>query len=130
MGVDPHSATPIFHQIADHVRGAVAAGVYRPGEPIQSMRTLAVELRVNPNTVQRAFELLEREGLIQPRKGLGMFVTTNGASSARSKLEAAVYAAFSHGIRVGQAACLPAGQIRDSFEKAWKDMNPAQGDGQ
>ena len=82
MAIDPHSSVPVYSQIVEHIRRAVAAGVYRPGEAIPSLRALAVELTVNPNTVQRAFEALEREGSIQARKGLGMFVTENGAASA------------------------------------------------
>jgi len=129
MGVDPHSAIPIFEQIVNHVRGALAAGVYRPGEPIPSLRVMARTLTVNPNTVQRAFEQLEREGLIEARKGLGMFVTTDGATSARTQSAAAVYTAFAQGIRVGQAARLPAGQIRESFDNAWSDSHSEVRDG-
>jgi GntR family transcriptional regulator len=121
MGVDPHSSIPIYQQIVEHVRRAVAAGVYQAGEAIPSLRALAIELTVNPNTVQRAFEQLEREGLIQPRKGLGMFVTENGAASARSQSAAAVHASFVQGIRAGRAARLPAERIRGSFEQAWED---------
>jgi GntR family transcriptional regulator len=123
MGIDPSSSAPIYQQIAAQVRRAVAAGVYRAGEAIPSLRALALELTVNPNTVQRAFEELEREGLIQARKGLGMFVTENGAVSARSRSEAAVYAAFVQGIRAGQAANIPPEKIRGSFDKAWQDTH-------
>lgn len=82
--IDAHSSVPIFVQIADHTRRAVAAGMYRAGEPIPSLRALAVALVVNPNTVQRAYDQLEREGLIEARKGLGMFVTADGAADARA----------------------------------------------
>jgi GntR family transcriptional regulator len=123
MGIDPHSSAPIYQQVADQVRRAVAAGVYRPGEAIPSLRALAVELTVNPNTVQRAFEALEREGLIQSRKGLGMFVTENGAVSARSHSEAALHATFAEGIRSAQAARIPPERIRCAFDKAWTDTH-------
>ena len=62
MSVDPNNPIPIYQQIADNIRRSIAAGVYRPGEMIPSLRVLALELTVNPNTVQRAFETLEREG--------------------------------------------------------------------
>ncbi len=123
MAIDLRSPVPIFQQIADYLRGAVAAGVYRAGEAIPSLRALAVELTVNPNTVQRAFEQLEREGLVQMRKGLGMFVTENGAAQARDQSEATVYRTFTQGIRAGRAARLPAERIRDSFERAWEETH-------
>ena len=64
MTIDPHSHLPIYLQIADEIRAAVAAGIYRPGEALPSLRAMAVEIHVNPNTVQRAYDELEREGLI------------------------------------------------------------------
>ena len=121
MTIDANSPVPLYQQIANHVRHVVAAGVYRPGEMIQSVRALALELGVNPNTVQRAYEQLEREGLVHARRGLGMFVTKEGAASAQSQSEAAVYAEFAEGIRVGQNANLSNSRIRANFQKAWKE---------
>ena len=123
MTIDANSPVPLYQQIANHVRHVVAAGVYRPGEMIPSVRALALELAVNPNTVQRAYEQLEREGLVHARRGLGMFVTKEGAASAQSQSEAAVYAEFAEGIRVGQNANLSNSRIRANFQKAWKEAN-------
>jgi len=121
LSIDPSSSVPIFEQIATHVRRAVAAGVYRSGETIPSLRAMALELTVNPNTVQRAYEELEREGLIEARRGRGMFVTSDGAATAQDKSEEAVYAAFGQGIRAGQASKMPSRQIRATFDRAWRD---------
>lgn len=120
MTIDANSPVPVYQQIANHVRHVVAAGVYRPSELIPSVRALALDLGVNPNTVQRAYELLEREGLVHARRGLGMFVTKEGAASAQSQSETAVYAEFAEGIRVGQDAHLSQSRIRSSFQRAWK----------
>ena len=119
MSIDSSRPQPIFEQIADHVRRAVAAGVYRPGEPIPSLRAMALELTVNPNTVQRAYELLEREGLVVARKGIGMFVTEKGAAGARKQAERMVTASFAEGIRIGMSADIEQKEIRELFEQAW-----------
>jgi GntR family transcriptional regulator len=123
ISINPDSHVPIYQQIVDHIRRSVAAGVYRPGEPIPSLRQMALDLVVNPNTVQRAYEQLEREGLIQARKGLGMFVTENGAVSALTESQAAVYSAFTEGIQAGKAARMPARRIKTTFDRAWNDAN-------
>ncbi len=128
MSIDPGSSDPIYRQIAGYIRRAVAAGVYRPGEAIPSLRVLALEMVVNPNTVQRAYEYLEREGLIQARKGLGMFVTKDGAKCAQSASEDAVHAAFVKGIDTGRAARIPPPRIRAAFDKAWGDVHANPGD--
>jgi GntR family transcriptional regulator len=121
VSIDPNSHVPIYQQIVEHVRRSVAAGAYRPGEPIPSLRQMALDLVVNPNTVQRAYEQLERDGLIEARKGRGMFVTNNGVASALSSSAAAVRSAFTQGIRAGQAAKMPDQQIRGTFDRAWDD---------
>ena len=120
MSLDPNSPVPIFRQIGDHIRRAVAAGVYCPGEMIPSLRAMAMELTVNPNTVQRAYEALEREGLIRGRKGVGMFVTEEGAAAARGTATSMADAAFVEAIRAARAADLPPEEIRASLERAWE----------
>jgi GntR family transcriptional regulator len=121
MNIDPNSPVPVFRQIVEQIRRAVAAGVYRADEPIPSQRALALELTVNPNTVQRAYEVLEREGLVRARKGVGMFVTEEGVHEAMDKAEAAVHSTFVQGIRAAQAAGIPVGQIRAAFEQAMEE---------
>ena len=78
MKIDPRSHVPIYLQIAEEVRAAVAAGLFRPGEALPSLRALALEIQVNPNTVQRAYDGLEREGLIYSQRGRGLFVAERG----------------------------------------------------
>jgi len=68
------NAGPIFLQIAQNVRRALARGDLSAGEKLSSARELAQELSVNPNTVVHAYAQLEREGVIETRRGLGTFV--------------------------------------------------------
>jgi GntR family transcriptional regulator len=82
LTIDPHSAEPIFEQIAFSVKEAVARGDLAPGAQLPSVRELAQDLSVNPNTVVRAYELLTRDGVVVRRQGAGCFVT--GRSSALS----------------------------------------------
>lgn len=124
MSIDLTSSVPVYQQIVDYIRRAIAAGVYRPGEMIPSLRTLALELSVNPNTVQRAFEALEREGLVYARKGLGMFVTKQGAQSARERAHANVYDTFARGVRAALEANMSHPQIRQVFRQALSDHLP------
>ncbi len=73
--IDPRSPTPIYAQIADRVRVAVAAGELATGDPLPSVRALATRLRVNPATVVQAYRDLEKEGLVEMRQGAGTFVS-------------------------------------------------------
>lgn len=73
--IDPRSPTPIYAQIADRIRVAVASGELRPGDDLPSVRALATRLRVNPATVVQAYRALEREELVEMRQGAGTFVS-------------------------------------------------------
>ena len=118
MQIDPHSHVPIYLQIADSVRAAVAAGVYRPGEPLPSLRAMAIQVHVNPNTVQRAYDELEREGLIYCQRGRGLFVTEQGTESAQSAAGDGVRRALEDAVRAGQTAGMSAKDVRQLFNSA------------
>src|ERR1019366_10469821 len=71
--IDPRSPTPIYAQIAERVRVAVAAGELAKGDSLPSVRALATRLRVNPATVVQAYRELEQENLLEMRQGAGTF---------------------------------------------------------
>lgn len=74
LRIDPTAAAPIVDQLVQGVKEAVAAGEYAQGDKLPSVRELARELTINPNTVSRAYERLEGEGVILRRQGAGCFV--------------------------------------------------------
>jgi len=76
--VDPKRPLSPSEQIAQQVRFAVAAGALREGDRLPSVRALAVEALVNPNTVGKAWRELEREGVLEARQGDGVFVAAGG----------------------------------------------------
>lgn len=71
--IDVQSGVPIYQQIGNQVRRMIAAGTLRAGDRLPTVRELAAELVVNPNTVARAYQDLEREGVVETRRGLGTF---------------------------------------------------------
>jgi GntR family transcriptional regulator len=73
---------PIHRQIQDQIRGYVVAGLLHPGEPLPTLRAMAVGLGVNPNTVGKAYARLEREGYLSMEDGNGPFVTLPPGTSA------------------------------------------------
>jgi GntR family transcriptional regulator len=72
--LNDRSGVPIYRQIQDQVRYAIAAGLLLPGEQLPTVRGLAVDLEVNPNTVIKAYTELEREGILVSEQGSGTFV--------------------------------------------------------
>ena len=72
--LDPALPTPLYAQLAERLRAAIAAGELVAGESLPSVRQLAVKLRLNPGTVVQAYRDLERAGLVELRQGSGTFV--------------------------------------------------------
>lgn len=75
LSLDITSPLPIYAQMMEQIRKAITAGQLAPGEQLPTVRHLAVELRINPNTVARVYRELEHQGLIATRQGRGTFVT-------------------------------------------------------
>lgn len=119
MTLHPEDPSPVFRKISDHVRKAVAAGIYLPGDTIPSLRAMALDLHVNPNTVKRAYEELERSGLIEARPGVGMFVTPQGARRAGRETEAMVKARFQEGLQIAGESGLDPERTWDLFHDLW-----------
>jgi GntR family transcriptional regulator len=71
------SGLPVYLQLVDQVKAAVASGAIRPGEALPSIRPLAEELKVNRNTIAKAYGEMESQGLIETQAGRGCFVTRN-----------------------------------------------------
>lgn len=74
VNLDYRDSRPIYLQISDKLRERIAAGVLAPGDRLPSVRELAVELSINPNTIQRSYRQLEMEGYIATVAGKGCFV--------------------------------------------------------
>lgn len=77
FSITPATGTPIYLQLVEQVRAAVARGRLRPDERLPSVRELSQLLVVNPNTIARAYTELEREGVLYTRPGLGVFVAAS-----------------------------------------------------
>ena len=75
--IAPSDPTPIYRQIVEQVRRQIAGGVLSQGQDLPSVRALAQEHAINPMTVSKAYSLLEAEGLLERRRGLGMVVADN-----------------------------------------------------
>jgi GntR family transcriptional regulator len=81
FSLDPKSGVPIYRQIQDQIRYGIASGRLCPGEQLPTVRALAVDLSVNPNTVIKAYSELERQGALTTEQGSGTFVASLPAAA-------------------------------------------------
>ena len=90
MFIDSMSRQPVYEQIVDQVEQMILSGLMRPGEQLPSVRSLSLELSINPNTIQKAYAELDGRGIIYTLPGRGGFVSQNAtellAEARRSRL--------------------------------------------
>jgi GntR family transcriptional regulator len=85
LAIDPAQPVPIYVQLERAIRAAMATGRLPIGEQLPTVRQLAVDLRINANTVARVYAELERSGLLETRRGIGTFVAAVPAPAAQSR---------------------------------------------
>jgi GntR family transcriptional regulator len=85
LHLNPASGVPIYLQIENQVKHYVAAGALKPGDALPSVRKVAADMRVNPNTVARAYQNLERDGILRTVPGGGTYVAENPGGLLKSE---------------------------------------------
>ncbi|HYV39492.1 MAG TPA: GntR family transcriptional regulator [Gemmataceae bacterium] len=109
--------TPIYEQIVAQVIYAVAVGTLEASTFIPSVRELAEQLRVHPNTVARAFHELERAGVVTPRRGRGMVVMERAPATCKIKRQELVRGRMRQAMREAAASAMPPEEIRRLVEE-------------
>jgi GntR family transcriptional regulator len=125
--VDPQSPEPIFEQIIWAVKRAVARGDAAVGDRLPSVRELARELAVNPNTVVRAYQGLEQDGVLVRRQGSGCFLTGRGSERAdgarRRELAELMRRAATEAFHLGFSAADVRGALEASLDELRFERN-------
>ncbi len=85
--LDLHSGVPVYRQVIDQVRGGIASAQLSPGDQLPTVRQLAVDLAINPNTVVRAYRELELGGLLETQQGTGTFISAQKFKRADAERE-------------------------------------------
>ncbi|MDH4271284.1 MAG: GntR family transcriptional regulator [Candidatus Aminicenantes bacterium] len=118
--IETTSFIPIYEQIKNGIKGKISLGVLKANEPLPSIRDLAAELVVNPNTVARAYRDLESEGFITTRKGKASFVTENSSSLIKQERQRFIDEVFERAISEARKFGLGEEEIRDIVEARLK----------
>jgi GntR family transcriptional regulator len=118
--IDPHNGLPIYDQIVRQIKFAVAGGVLKSSEMIPSVRELARELAINPNTIARAYRQLQDDGVINGVRGTGLEVATGAAARCRDERIKLIRARLRQVLTEAKQSHLEAEQVRDLVEKEMK----------
>jgi GntR family transcriptional regulator len=120
---------PIYGQIADRVKFAVAGGVLRPGDLVPSVRELSKQLVVNPNTVARAYRDLQTEGLLESVRGMGMQVADGALERCRSARRDMIRQRLRQAIEEARQSKMDPAEIEAILREEWaRGTSQANGD--
>jgi GntR family transcriptional regulator len=127
--VDAASFVPIYEQIKQETARLRAAGALKAHDPMPSIRDLAAELLVNPNTVARAYRELEQAGLIYTQKGRGSFLADHGRLDLKTDRLAHVARVLDEAVALARGFDLDADDVRRLLEERLKRKDAAAGRG-
>ncbi|MDD4075087.1 MAG: GntR family transcriptional regulator [Eubacteriales bacterium] len=118
--IDYKSRTPIYEQLVTRIRTLALGGVFAPGEKIPSVRQLSGELGINPNTVQRAYNTLYQQGVIDTAPGKGNFIS-NDMEALRLQQKKALFADLTRAVHALREAGVSCEQALEQAKKAYEE---------
>ncbi len=120
ISVDEKSSEPVFSQLISQIREAVRTGELKPGAPLPPIRQLAADLQINPNTVAKAYRLLERDNVIETRGRHGSFVHQDGKKHSKVDLGSQATTVLTEAIASLRDTGLTDSEIRIAFANVMK----------
>lgn len=117
LQVDPESSVPLYAQIVERVKWGLVTASLKQGDQLPSVRELATRLRINPNTVVKAYRELEHDGCVVTRQGQGTFVTAGSEVTMREKAKI-VAQALAHAVEVAFSVGYSPAEVAGLFQHA------------
>lgn len=128
LDIDPAAAAPIWRQIEDGMRRLVASGALPVGTAVPSVRELARELRINPATVSKAYQLLTVDGVLEVRRGEGTFVAQRNAADLADERERMLAEGAARFVEAAKSMGISKTEAVETISAAWRG-NEAADDG-
>lgn len=122
--LDSHSGVPVYRQMIDQVQAAISMGVLRPGDQLPTVRLVAVELAINPNTVMRAYRELEIRGFLDTQQGTGTFVADRPDGITQEDRERKLFQLVGDFVARAGAAGVTVAELTEALRHFASDSRP------
>lgn len=122
FSIDPNNGVPIYDQVVRQVKYAVAEGSLSPGDRVPSVRQLAAQLTLNPNTIARAYQQLQSDGVLETQRGLGMIVRQQAPRHCAAERQSLLAERLRGVIREATRGGLDADELRKLFEQSLAEV--------
>lgn len=121
--LDSHSGVPVFRQIIDQVQAGIATGTLLYGDQLPTVRQVAVDLEINPNTVLRAYREMEIRGIVDTQQGMGTFIASRKIEQSKAERERALSQLVSEFVSRAGAGGFTLQELMDAL----RDVQPEAG---
>ena|SRR5215472_244326 len=121
--LDAASGVPVYRQIIDQVTGGLASGALEPGDQLPTVRQVAVDLAINPNTVMRAYRELEIRGVLETQQGTGTFISRQRPKRAEAEHQRQLSQLAADCIARAGAAGFTAEELLEELYATYNDAN-------
>jgi GntR family transcriptional regulator len=118
LDVNPRSGIPLYVQLVEQIKHALEVGILQPGQQLPTVRQLASELTIAPNTIVKAYDELARLGLIESKTGVGTIVLPNIAGALRQQQQTAFFTRLQALVRDAAHLEIDEAHLRSEFEAA------------
>lgn len=119
IGIDLQNRRPIYEQVVERFETLIVSGVLEPDSQMPSVRALAMELSINPNTIQKAYAVLEQDGYIYPVKGRGNFVSGN--EGLKKKKQDSIFASLRELVAKGKELHVPYDMFAEKVREFYRE---------
>jgi len=130
LDVNPRSGVPIYVQLVEQIKHALEVGILQPGDQLPTVRQLASELTIAPNTIVKAYDELAKSGLIESRQGVGTIVVADLDGTLRAQQQEALFQRLQALVRDASHLGIGAEVLNDHFTQAVRRFYRLQQDEQ
>lgn len=122
--IDDNSQVPIYQQIIEAIHHSILAGIYKPDHRLPSIRELAVKLKVNPNTIAKAYQEMSNEGLIYFKRGQGAYVSPKSSDELIQEAEMQITKRIQELVETAESMGISNSQLSKLFNSILEQSHP------
>ena len=126
LKIDPSSGLPIYHQLIEQIKHSIAIGVMKAEDQLPSVRKLSMDLRINPNTIAKAYNIMEMEGIVYTKRGEGTFISSGASEPSIKSQRAVLRGLVDQVVETAKSMKIPEDEVHDMIETSYKTPDSGQ----
>jgi GntR family transcriptional regulator len=123
LKIDPSSGLPLYLQLIEQIKYHISVGTLRAEDQLPSVRKLSMDLRINPNTIAKAFNIMETEGIVYTKRGEGTFISSNAADSSKEERRGVLRSLIGQVVETAKALDVSPAEVQRMLDEGFNDKS-------